>query len=153
MIRSSSVSPNAYAAGTAAYRRTGTSATALGSWCSVSTLVTFAAGLLTPFTVSLVGEMPVGELVLMVAAGWAGLCVIFNRAWPGVLVRHPLLGAMMVAQAVALTAYIFSDLYRQSTPHDMARGWGRMVFLTIDLIAVAYLFSRGRRNLVALVIG
>jgi hypothetical protein len=37
-----------------------------------------------------------------------------------------------------------SDLYRQSSPHDMARGWARMVFLEVDVIAMAYLFVTDR---------
>lgn len=116
----------------------------------------WAAGLtgaLTPFTVSLVGEMPLGEFVLIAAAAWAGLCLIINRAWPGPLLRHPLLWTLLAAQLVAFVAYVASDLYRGSSPHDMARGWGRMVFLAVDLIGVAYLFGCARRNLVFFLLG
>lgn len=120
---------------------------------SVSALTSFFAGALTTFTVSVVGEMPVGEIVLMLAAGWALLCVIFNRAWPGTLLRSRLLWTMLAAQLVALVAYIASDFYRHSSPHDMARGWARMIFLAIDILAVAYLFGRSRRNFVIFLIG
>ena len=122
-------------------------------WWSMATCVSLLAGFFTPFTVSVVGEMPLGELVLIAAAGWAGLCVILNRTWPGPLLARPFLWSLLAAQAVALIAYVASDLYRHSSPHDMARGWGRMVFLAIDVIAVAYLFGCARRNLVALVLG
>jgi hypothetical protein len=62
------------------------------------------------------------------------------------LFRSTYFWALVVAQVVAFVAYIASDLYRHSAPRDIARGWGRMVFLAIDVIAVTYLFSCSRRN-------
>lgn len=120
---------------------------------SLSACTSFLAGALTAFTVSVMGEMPLGEIVLMMTAGWAGLCVIFNQALPGELLRRRLLWAMLAAQLVALVAYVASDLYRHSAPRDMARGWARMVFLAIDIVAIAYLFGRSRRNLVVFLVG
>jgi hypothetical protein len=122
-------------------------------WWSVSTWVTLLAGFFTPFTVSVVGEMPLGEIALLAAAGWSGLCVLLNRTWPGPLLGRPFLKTLLAAQLVALIAYIASDLYRHSSVHDMARGWGRMVFLALDVVAVAYLFGCARRNFVTLVLG
>ena len=34
----------------------------------------------------------------------------------------------------------------------MARGWGRMVFLAIDIIAIAYLFGCARRNFIVFIV-
>lgn len=109
--------------------------------------VSWIAGLLTAFTVSLVGEMPLGEVILMATAGWAGLCLLANRAWPGDLFRERWVWTLLACQAIALVAYVVSDVYRGSSHRDMARGWGRMIFLAIDIIAFAYLFSCSRRNL------
>lgn len=120
---------------------------------SASAWASFGSAALTQFTVSFVGEMPVGEFILMAAAGWALFCIALNGAWPGELMRHRFLGMLLAAQAVALCAYVFSDLYRQSFPVDMARGWSRMVFLAIDIVAVAYLFGCDRRNWVVFVLG
>lgn len=133
--------------------RAQSTATRENGWWSTSSWVTLIAGLLSSFTVSLVGEMPIGEAVLIAVAGWAGLCVVFNRAWPGPLIQRRFFWSLLAAQAVALAAYIASDLYRHSSSHDMARGWGRMIFLAIDVVAVAYLFGCARRNLVLLVLG
>jgi len=113
----------------------------------------FLAGLLTPFTVSLVGEIPLGEVVLMAVVVWTLVCAVFNRTWPGPLLRHPLLGKMLVAQLIAFAAYVASDLYRHSSGHDMARGWARMLFLAIDIVALAYLFGREPRNFLWLLLG
>src|SRR5580704_13599661 len=89
-------------------------------WLSPSAQTSFLAGFFTVFTVSFVGEMPVGELVLMAAAGWAALCVVFNKTWPGPLLRSRFLWSLLIAQLIALGSYIFSDLYRHSFPLDMA---------------------------------
>ena len=115
--------------------------------------MSFLASAATAFTISLVGEMPVGELLLIAVAGWAILCLIFNHAPAGRLFQSRYFWILMVAQVVALGAYIASDLYRHSAPRDMARGWARMVFLAIDVIAVTYLFSCSRRNFIWFVVG
>ena len=120
---------------------------------SLSAWVTLIAGVLTPFTVSLGGEMPLGELMLLAAAGWAVLIVILAHAWPSRIWRDPVFTVLMVGQAVALAAYVVSDIYRGSLPHDMARGWARMIFLGADLAAVAYLLGCSARNFVILLVG
>jgi len=97
--------------------------------------------------------MPVGEVVLLAAAGCAMLAAALHHAVPGPLFERRFVWFLLAAQLVALAAYVASDLYRHSTPHDMARGWGRMVFLAFDLVAIAYLFGCARRNLVLLLIG
>ena len=122
-------------------------------WQSPSAWISFLAGFFTLFTISFVGEMPVGELVLMAAAGWAALCVAFNHTWPGPLLQSRFLWSLLIAQLIALGGYIFSDLYRHSFPLDMARGWSRMVFLAIDVIAIAYLFGCARRNFLVFQLG
>src|SRR2546430_2607353 len=87
-------------------------------WGSISGGVSFLASALTAFTVSLVGEMPVGEFLLIGAAAWAVLCLVINHALPGRLFRSGYFWALMVAQLVAFAAYIASDLYRHSAPRD-----------------------------------
>ncbi len=118
-----------------------------------SILLSLVAGLLTPFTVSLGGEMPVGELVLFAAAGWAFLIVALSHSWPGTLARDPVFLGLLVCQALALVAYVVSDVCRGSDPHDFIRGWARMVFLAIDLAAVAYLVGCSALNFVVLFVG
>src|SRR5688572_28393566 len=93
-------------------------------WWSVSGGLSFLASALTAFTVSFVGEMTVGELILIAVAGWALLCLVFNHAPPGRLFRSGYFWALMIAQLIALVAYVASDIYRHSSPRDMARGWG-----------------------------
>ena len=118
-----------------------------------SAFLALFAGVLTPFTVSLGGEMPLGELLLFIAAAWAVLIVALSHAWPGELWRDPVFLGLMACQAAALAAYVFSDLYRGSDPRDFVRGWARMVFLAIDLAAVAYLVGCSALNFVLLLVG
>ncbi len=120
---------------------------------SVSGAITLLAGIFTSFTVSLVGEMPVGELFLMMATGWIFVHCALKQTWPGPLLRRGLFWVLLVCQAIALGAYVASDFYRGSSTHDMLRGWARMVFLVIDITAVAYLFGRSPRNLLLLIFG
>ncbi len=122
-------------------------------WSSPSAWISFLAGFSTFFTISFVGEMPVGELLLMATAGWAVLCVAFNNAWPGRLLQSRFLWSLLIAQLIALGGYIFSDLDRHSFPLDMARGWSRMIFLAIDSVAIAYLFGCARRNFMVFQLG
>jgi hypothetical protein len=118
-----------------------------------SVVFTLIAGVLTPFTVSLGGEMPIGELALFAAAAWALLIVAISHAWPGGLWRDPVFLGLLGCQAFALVAYVASDLYRGSAPHDFIRGWARMIFLGIDLAAVAYLVGCSALNFVVLLVG
>jgi len=112
-----------------------------------SSCLMIGAGFLTPFTISLVGEIPVGELVLLLVAGWAGLCALVHRASPGPLFHRRYLAVLLACELVALLAYVCSDLYRHSAPRDMARGWARLILLAIDVVALAYLLGRSRHNL------
>ncbi|HEY4299510.1 MAG TPA: hypothetical protein VGM73_01470 [Candidatus Didemnitutus sp.] len=112
----------------------------------VATAISAAAGFLTPFTVSLVGEMPIGEIILFLVAAWAVLCAIIHHSVPGDLFRERYFRILLVSQGVALLGYVIADAAWHSAPIDVARGWSRMIFLAIDLVAFAYLFSRSPRN-------
>lgn len=105
-----------------------------------------AAGLSTNFTVGLVGAFPVGEFVLAGALGVVVLHLALRRTLPGSLLRSRLLWTFVACQGIALLGYVFSDLSWGSSPNDTARGWARMIFLGLDVVAIAFLFDvPGRR--------
>jgi hypothetical protein len=116
-------------------------------------VLAFFMGLTGPFTVRLVGLMPVSELVLLLVVSYAVLHLVMVQALVAPLVRNRLFGLFMFAQGVALLGYIISDLYRESSPGDMARGWARMIFLALDLCGVALLFGSSRAAFPAYIIG
>ena len=103
----------------------------------------FLVGLFSPYTVSLVGEMPVGELVLLGVLGWMATVFMLAHRLPGRMWSNPLLRWMLVCQGVALVGYVMSDFIWHSKTVDEVRGWARMVFLAIDLLTLAYLFTEG----------
>lgn len=109
------------------------------AWGGLATML--AAGLFTNFTVGVVGAFPVGEFVLAGALGLVLLHVALNHAVPGTLLKSRLLWAFMGCQAVALLGYVMSDIYWGSGANDMARGWARMIFLGIDVLAITFLFD------------
>lgn len=112
-----------------------------------STAVTVFAGLGAAFTIPVVGEFPAGEFFLAAAAAWALLCAAAHQRWPGRLWRERFFWVLLGGQSIAFLGYVVADFTWHSTWHDIARGWGRMIFLAIDVVAVAYLFSRSARNL------
>lgn len=119
----------------------------------VSSIVAFLGAALTSFTVSLVGEMPVGELILMSVIGWIVLHVALEQRWPCPVFEQRWFWFILGSQALGLAAYVLSDLFRGSAPHDMLRGWARMIFLGIDTVAVACLLGRSPRNFLVFAFG
>lgn len=113
----------------------------------------FLVGVLTAFTVSMGGEMPVGELVLIGVFSWIAFGTVVTGSIPPEVPRARLFRILLLCQSVAFLAYIFSDLYRHSYVHDISRGWARMVFLAIDIVSVAFLFGCSRLNLLMLLFG
>ena len=62
-------------------------------------------------------------------------------------------GAGIIAQLVAFSSYIVSDLWQQSSTFDMLRGWVRMMFLLLDTLALALLLGAGNRTFVLFLTG
>lgn len=115
-----------------------------------SLIVAFLAGLGTPFTVNVVGEMPVGEIILFGVAAYGLLYMAIERRRPGRLSSSSPFRLLLFCQVIAFTGYVLADLVQGSSPHDLMRGWARMIFLAIDIFAVAFLFGISQSNIVAL---
>lgn len=110
-------------------------------------------GFTTPFTVSLAGNFPVAEWLLFTAAsGTLALRAVHGR-WPEGAIRTRWFAVLLGCQAVSLLAYIVSDLYRGSAPEDYIRGWARMIFLAVDLLALASIMGTNWRRWLALKVG
>jgi hypothetical protein len=113
----------------------------------------FVLGSVRLLTVSQVGAMPVGELVLLALLGHALLWIVLFQRLPVALPSPRLIGLFAVCQALALMSYILSDLWRNSFPVDMIRGWLRMVFVLLDMGGLALLMGVGRRAFIFFQIG
>jgi hypothetical protein len=105
-------------------------------------LFSFLCGALQPLTLNLVGEIYAVELLLPVV----GLVAMFTRGGDGVF-RERLFWTFLLAIAVTLAGYVLSDLIRETRPDQYLRGWGRILLLITDFIALSTLLGQERRNL------
>jgi hypothetical protein len=98
----------------------------------------FFAGATSGIDLHVVGTLPVGEIVILVA-----FAVFQFQAWGLRSERRPrYFNWLLALQAIATCALVFSDFYRGSEAADYLRGWMRMVLLFIDLLAFSLLESR-----------
>ena len=110
-------------------------------------------GFLTPFSISLVGKMPLSEILLLALAGFVVLGAILNQRIPGPVAAPRLLALFLGCQIIALAGYVVSDFYRNSLPLDMIRGWSRMVFLALDIYFIGLIFGKSENAYLGVQIG
>ncbi len=103
--------------------------------------VSFLIGLFTQTSVNVVGNMPLAELVILATLGVIIIRGAVEKRGLSGLFKTRIFWVFLAAQLIAFSAYVFSDLYRGSTPNDMLRGWSRMIFLGIDIIVFTSLFG------------
>ncbi|HZZ18696.1 MAG TPA: O-antigen ligase family protein [Opitutaceae bacterium] len=98
-------------------------------------------GALSAFTVPLVGLLPVGELVLILVFPWVMFQLVSSRGWPTRMQQLSWYKLMLIFVGIMLLGYVVSDLYRGTSSENLVRGWARVGFLGIDLVAIAYLIN------------
>ena len=113
----------------------------------------FLTGALQGVTIQFVGKMPVSELLLALVLAHAVVWLALARTTPAAIASPRVFGFVLACQLVGLASYIVSDLWWQSTPFDMIRGWLRMIFLFLDLAAFALLFGGDSRSFVLFQVG
>jgi hypothetical protein len=116
-------------------------------------VISFLLGFTGDFSIRLVGSMPVGEFLLLAVLFHAALCIAVTRTLPAPVPARRVLLFLCACQLVAFGSYIVSDLWWMSTPIDLVRGWSRMAFLLIDVLALALLFGATSRCFVAFEVG
>jgi O-antigen ligase len=105
------------------------------------------------FSIRLVGSMPISEFLLLGVLCHATLCIAVTRRLPAPIPAPRVFLFFCVCQLVAFGSYIISDLLWMSTPIDLVRGWSRMAFLLIDIVAFAFLFGATGRCFVMFEVG
>ena len=115
------------------------------------------AGFLTPFLVPLVGQLPLGEVILVLISPWVILAAIMHRGWAAILQQTNWFKILVALIAIMFFGYFVSDWYRHTSTPNLIRGWARVIFLGLDLLSLSYLFgakwSRFWMFLLAAVIG
>ncbi len=100
-----------------------------------------AAGFLSGFTVSLVGQTPAGELIMLAVFPWVTIRSYFVQGWPTRMQQLGWFQLLLILAAITAAGYVVSDLYRATAFENLIRGWARVGFLIMNLIAVAYLID------------
>ena len=116
-------------------------------------VIAFLSGALQGVTIQFVGRMPVSELLLALVLAHAVAWLALARTMPAPIASPRLFGFVLACQFVALASYIVADVWWQSTPFDMIRGWLRMIFLLLDMAAFALLFGGDSRSFVLFQVG
>jgi len=105
------------------------------------------AGFLSAFTVSVVGLLPVGEVILVALFPWVLIRLVVLKSWPAHIQQLGWFKLLLLMIGVMALGYIGSDLYRGTAGANLARGWARVGFLAIDLVTIAYLIDGSWRRL------
>ena len=113
----------------------------------------FLLGAATPFTVPLVGKMPVCEFIVLGILFWLLLLTATTRRLPGRLFTLRLFWVFVITQLISFFGYVVADLYRESEIQDSLRGWARCFFLLADTIVMVYLISRSEKSLLFYLFG
>jgi hypothetical protein len=99
-------------------------------------------GFLSAFTLPIVGQLPVGELILMFVFPWVMIKAVHCRGWPSRIQRLGWFKLLVILVGLTALGYVVSDLYRNTPGDNLVRGWARVAFLGLDLVTIAYLIDR-----------
>ena len=130
-------------------RPTGSVAREAG-WPTVSglALLTFLCGLCYPYQVSFVGTIFLIEPALIVLS----LVVLVFTRGPSMF-RNSTFKWLIALILLMLLGYMVSDVIQNTAPRDYQRGWGRIGFLILDIIALSFIIVRDKRLVWWLLLG
>lgn len=103
-------------------------------------------GLTIPFATHFVGDLPIGEILLL-----AALPLLLAFGWRRAF--RPELKYVYVLMAFWLLGLIVSDIYNETNLTDRMRGTALIVFLGLDLFAMSIFLGRNERRKLWLFIG
>jgi O-antigen ligase len=114
----------------------------------VLALAAFACGGLSGVRVELLGELYLGEL-LLVPVGL--LALLFGRGRR--LLDDPAFWGVLAAGLLTLAGYVLSDIVAGTPAKDHLRGWARVAFTLSDFACLAALFVADKRLPAAFALG
>src|SRR5271165_5117746 len=109
-------------------------------------VVALAVGLGSAYTLKLVGDIPLSEVILI------PLAPILFALHPERVFR-PTFKFLFLLMGLWLFGQIMTDMYRATAPEDWLRGDARILFFAADLIALAILVGRNERRKVVFLVG
>lgn len=102
----------------------------------------FLCGVTTPIVIGIVGELYVGELLLIQLAF---LMLLLNGTKS--LPESRVFIFFLQLAVVMLLGYLLADIYRDARPAQFLRGWARIILLSLDIAALAIIAANDKRNL------
>jgi O-antigen ligase len=117
------------------------------AWKGLPIILCGLAGFLSAFTVSVIGQLPIGELVLLLVFPWVLVRTYNSHAWTGSIQQLRWYNILFVTLGLMAIGYVVSDLYRGNASANFIKGWARVGLLAIDLVAIAYLIDNSWRRL------
>ncbi|MFZ0746284.1 MAG: O-antigen ligase family protein [Terracidiphilus sp.] len=109
-------------------------------------LATLIIGLTCSFTVRLVGDLPVAEILLLPLL--PVLLIVHGEK-----VVRPRLRVIGFLMGLWLLSQVLTDIYRGTEARDWMRGDARIVFFAIDIVCLAVLLTRNERRKVIFIAG
>jgi O-antigen ligase len=111
-------------------------------------LVVAACGALSGVRVEMLGELYLGELLLMPAA------LVSLLAWRGRrALEDPLFFGVLAAGLITLAGYVLSDIVAGTPEKDYLRGWARVAFTLSDFACLTLLLVNDARLAAAFALG
>jgi O-antigen ligase len=108
---------------------------------SVPFILCGLAGFLSAFTVSVGGQLPIGELILILVFPWVLIRAYRSHGWPARIQQLRWYNILFVTLGLMAIGYVMSDLYRGNASANFIKGWARVGFLALDLISISYLIE------------
>jgi O-antigen ligase len=106
-------------------------------------------GLTSPIIIQALGLLFLGEIVLSLF----GILILLNRFFPSPnrstvqMLSSPILQQSLIALSITFFGYFISDWHAHSSTADCLRGWARLVFLILDIVALCCVSIQNRWNL------
>ena len=111
-------------------------------------LAAWVCGITAPVIIGIVGEIFVGELLLIQLA-----VLIVLRNGTQSLPRSRLFMLLLQLLVLMLAGYMLADIYRDARPAQFLRGWARIILLVFDVASLTLVALHDRRNLWWFVLG
>ena len=118
----------------------------IGAASIAADVFVLALGLSCTFTIHLVGDLPVAEILTVVA-------LPFLLVTRGARIRGARLALIFGLLSLWLLNQVITDVWRRTATTDWMRGEANMVFFGIDLLVLAMLISKNERRQVFFLAG
>jgi O-antigen ligase len=111
--------------------------------------IALVSGLTSLIEFKILGQLFLGEVILAVL----GFILLLNQFTPSArpihknILNDSLFIKFLMALCVSFIGFIISDFWVNSPPSDYLRGWAKIIFLILDMVALSFCGWQSRWNL------